>query len=400
MEDPRVIVCQNGSRHRYAIPRLLWESGMLKCLYTDLCADTTAGRWAKRLARWVRSPRIQRLAARTTGLPPEFVHGSDATLWRDILTRGRRQGADWWQEQYSILAREMIRWGVDDCNVVFSMNNEYYEFVRYAKEQGRKVVIDVYITPLTDYQVAYDEWRNGDRSSPPPRPEDYQTAKLRECLELADVISCPSSFVRDGVVELYPQLADKKIVICPYGSSIDYGGRRNEPERGRFFFAGRLWVRKGLRYLAAAADILRGRYPDMDFRVAGILEPEVQAMPEFKNLHFIGKLDRNEMIGEFMKADAFVMPSISEGMASVCVEALCAGCPIIVPTSAGIDPVNGVFGGILLDELSGESVAAAMEEIYHDRDLRSRLSDAALTQSANYTTAAWKERLAELMRQL
>lgn len=41
-----IIVSQIGSRHRYAIPQVLHEAGMLEALFTDSHSGTTNGQWA------------------------------------------------------------------------------------------------------------------------------------------------------------------------------------------------------------------------------------------------------------------------------------------------------------------------------------------------------------------
>ena len=84
-------------------------------------------------------------------------------------------------------------------------------------------------------------------------------------------------------------------------------------------------------------------------------------------------------------------------MASVCVEALAAGCPIVVPPSAGIDPVDGVFGGLSLRDCTANSVVIALEKLYCDREARAGLSTNALRQAKCYSMAAWQERLAALV---
>ena len=74
MNSPNVIVCQHGSRHRYAIPRMLEEAGALATLYTDSSAESWLGKIAGRkgaaggaLDRWV-----------IEGVPSDKVFSSDA----------------------------------------------------------------------------------------------------------------------------------------------------------------------------------------------------------------------------------------------------------------------------------------------------------------------------------
>ena len=75
-----------------------------------------------------------------------------------------------------------------------------------------------------------------------------------EVAGLADILLCPSEWVATGVRELSPEHADK-IRIVPYGCSINYEGRLNQPVRGRVLFAGSDIVRKGIQDLAEAATL-------------------------------------------------------------------------------------------------------------------------------------------------
>ena len=288
----KVIVCQDGSRHRYAIPHLLHDAGRLSALYTTSCAYSPLGRFAALAAKVFPLGPIRRLANRKVDLPMHLVSASDILLFWTLFHK-KRNPREWGERKHRVLSRRMIKWGLRDCDVVFSMYSECYDFIRYAKAHGKRVVVDVFITPLSDYLIADFEWLSGDRKTERPASEDYP--HLKECLDVADLISCPSTFVRDSILALWPDLKEDRIVICPYGSSIDYDGAVNKPTRGRFFWAGGDWKRKGLPALAAAADILLKKYPDMEFRAAGVTDCQVVSMPCFRNIHFLGKLDAAAM---------------------------------------------------------------------------------------------------------
>jgi len=225
---------------------------------------------------------------------------------------------------------------------------------------------------------------------------EFTEGLITQALELADVALCPSSWVAEGVVMLSPKNAEK-IQICPYGSSITYGDRVNEPVPGRIFYAGNCLLRKGLPELARAADLLRPRYPDLDFRIAGIDDPAVRCRPECRNLSFLGSLSGERMQQEFLSADMFVLPTHAEGLASVMIEAIAAGCPVITTRRAGVDIEDGV-NGLLIEPGDVDALVAAIERVYGDRGLRDTLAANARTLAANYTMEAWKNRLVAVLR--
>ena len=60
-------------------------------------------------------------------------------------------------------------------------------------------------------------------------------------------------------------------------------------------------------------------------------------MKNFKTVRFLGLLDRGQMDCEFSSADMFVLPTLTEGMASVLVAAVTNGSPVVTTRGAGFD---------------------------------------------------------------
>ena len=333
----KVIVCQHGARRRYAVARILEEAGMLAALYTDSCEYSPLGKFAKAVGPLAKGS-IERLAnRRIEGIPRSKVFSSDIVTIYSILHAMKKVDPEVkWQQ---LLSRRMMKWSKNGNNIIYNMYCENLLFMKYAKHQKAKVVVDVYMNPFTN-QIINDEYnRLGQSRALPQAISAVSLQRVKETFDLSDVLLCPSMWVADGVRELCPQHA-RKIRICPYGSSIDYAQRTNKPIKGRVFWAGRNWLGKGLHHLAQAADELKTRYPEMDFRAAGITNAEVTKMPCFRNVTFIGKLDEKQMKREFLFADAFVFPTLSEGMSGVILEAIAAGCPVITTRFIGIDAIE------------------------------------------------------------
>ncbi len=380
----KVIICQFGARHRYAIPEILHQSGTDVLLYTDSCSYSPLGR-AARYCAFLPVNSIRNLAQRVVPLPPERVACSDIVIWR-----GKSHDNT---EKHRLLSRKMIHWGVQNADIVYSMYDESLDFLRFAKAQGLKIVVDAFISPMAEYleTVAYHD--------PNAKPDDFRNAELTECFQLADRITCPSRFVADGIARMYPEHT-AKVRICPYGTSIGSPDRINVPQRGRFFWAGYACYRKGLHLFADAAREVKSRYPEATFSAAGITDRKLCEDPRFAGIHFPGKLSGSEMKEQFLVADAFVLPTIAEGMASVCVEALSVGCPLIVPSSAGIDQEGEIFPGILLSELTAAAVAKAMIRIMENPRRRQIFSRQAIRQSSLYSPRSWGRRVRAILSEL
>ena len=380
----KVIVCQFGARHRYAIPEILYQNGIDVLLYTDSCHFSLLGRLA-RYCTFLPIDGIRNLAQRIVHLPPERVKCSDAVL----LHNKNRDNTG----KHKLLSKRMIQWGVQGADIVYSMYDESLDFLRFAKEQHLKIVVDAFISPLAEYLEfrAYHD--------PNAKLDDFRNAELDECFHIADRITCPSQFVADGIAQLYPQYGSK-VRICPYGTSINGSPQANIPQKGRFFWAGYTCYRKGLHLFADAAAEVKKHYPEAEFLAAGITDQELCKDPRFANINFLGKLPAVGMREQFLIADAFVLPTIAEGMASVCVEAMSVGCPLIVPPSAGIDQEGKTFPGILLAELSASAVAQAMIRFIENPHLRQTFSEQALLQSSRYSAQNWSQRLQKIFSEL
>jgi glycosyltransferase involved in cell wall biosynthesis len=394
----KVIVCQHGNRRRYAVPQMLYQAGMLEALYTDSCAASPMGKLVGKLPFLKRlNPSLDRLSRRMPQLPPEKICASDRTFRAEVQERILHSRTDQYWRWCRILSRDMKKWGVRNADWIYNMYCENLDFLRYVRREhpNVKIMIDVYMHPGTREII-----RREAEKYPIPGSEESKSIEvlpestIREALSLADILLSPSEFVAQGIRELMGDEIAPKIRIAPYGSSITYT-ETNVPQRGRFFFAGGSWFGKGLHHFARAARILKEKYPEMDFRVAGVSSPHVLTHPDFQSLHFLGRLNKEEMKREFLTADAFVLPSLSEGMAAVVIEAMAAGCPVAITRTCGIDAVRDGENGCII-EPDAASIVSKLEMLYQDRGYRTRIAEATKTTAAEYSISAWQKRLINL----
>ena len=395
IERPRVLVCQHGARHRYAVPRMLERAELLTALYTDSSVNSFLGTCSKLMGALTFS-QMRSIARRICkGVPAEKIFSSDCCLpveFKQLLLNSQKTGIHLFYQRHQILSRRMEQWGLQDANIVYSMYHESLDFIRWSKGRGAKSVIDVFISPITD-QVMGHEYRIFPDWS---REQDLEAISLEkklwdEAAELADLLICPSEWVAEGVRKISPQTTDK-IKIVPYGCSIDYQGRTNVPIIGRVLFVGTDALHKGLHYLAQAVTQLKSSLPELDVRVAGLLPVEVTGHPVCKDLTFLGKLNSEQVKEEYLSADVFVLPSLSEGFAGVVAEAISAGCPVIVTKESG-SPVVHEREGLIVPSRDMKALAAAIEKVVTNRELRSTLSKRCREQVSFYSEREWSRRL-------
>jgi len=89
----------------------------------------------------------------------------------------------------------------------------------------------------------------------------------------------------------------------------------------------------------------------------------------------------DDIVSEYRNAAFVVLPSRFEGTSNAMLEALAMGLPVVVSEAgAGGVVVNG-FNGIVLQTLSAENLANALDRMTSDEDLREKLTNNCLGQS-------------------
>ena len=146
-----VIICQYGSRHRYAIPEILDEKGVNVSLYTDSCAISIIGKCAKLMSKILgaKTPKIvKRLEKRIPHINNGIIRCTDMPLIISFINKvifRSQNRQDISRISEVTLDRMMVKWGVYPNSIIYSMNSQrYYNFFNLAKRKNCKIVIDVY----------------------------------------------------------------------------------------------------------------------------------------------------------------------------------------------------------------------------------------------------------------
>lgn len=401
--DLQVHVIQQGARHRYAIPRILHSHGMLAALFTDSHSSSYLGLLSKWMSIFkLQSAQLARLSRRKiSGVPSNLIMATDAWVFKkrrlDKLAAINTQA--WLDERDRSWFGLSEKFAQGESHILYSMGGENLRLLDYVRKTGGRVAVDAFINPLNLRQTRDEKNIHAIKLNRDEVECDEVENHYRNVFARADIILCPSEWVAEGVRELCPEHAPK-IRICPYGSSLPPSAVARAPVRGRIFWAGGDWFRKGLHHLAAAADLALKEFPAMEFRIAGITDPAVIALPQFRNLRFLGKLDRAGMQEEFSKADLFVFPTLTEGMASVMVEAVSAGCPVLATPGAGFDGLEESGAGRIFDAEDHAALAKLMLNLTRDRATLQAMNEACHRFAPNFTEEAWAKRLVKILKEL
>jgi teichuronic acid biosynthesis glycosyltransferase TuaC len=131
---------------------------------------------------------------------------------------------------------------------------------------------------------------------------------------------------------------------------------------------GALIPRKGQRLAITALTHL----PDARLALAGVGEDEAMLQQLAKDLgvadrvHFLGLVAHDLLPQLLCAADVVVLPSSSEGLANVWIEALACGTPLVIPDIGGASEIVRDRTAGRLVERDAQSIAAAVTDILTD----------------------------------
>jgi glycosyltransferase involved in cell wall biosynthesis len=220
-------------------------------------------------------------------------------------------------------------------------------------------------------------------------------AFFKEEALLADLVLAASPYVRDGLIEL--GIDPARIALVPYGLDAGFFDAPPEPEPGRILYVGNIGYLKGVPYLAEAARQLKAAGFDGEIRAVGPHDGRLILRPEFAGPNYLGQVPRSEVKGEFLKADVFVFPTLSDGFGMVLLEALSVGLPVVCTRNCAAVVKDGINGFVVPDR-DAAPLAAGIRKIVEDRDLRKRMSEGALGLKPAFGLDAYQKRLVAAMQ--
>jgi len=215
-------------------------------------------------------------------------------------------------------------------------------------------------------------------------PQAYRD-KLVETYHEAELILCPSRFVARSFVA--KGFSPAKLLVNNFGLSAPLVAPSKAAPKNAFrlLYVGQMHFRKGLRYALEAFERLR--HPNKELALVGpITGPtgfEFRQLPA--NVRYRGVLRGEHLRAAYENADAFVLPTLEEGLALVQGEALGFGLPLITTTNSGGDDLitHGVEG-LIVPAADAEALHDAFQRIADDRELRSAMSEAALKRAREF----------------
>jgi len=217
-------------------------------------------------------------------------------------------------------------------------------------------------------------------------PKPNKVNKL--LIELYDLHLAVSKYVKHRTIELL-RISPNKIGVVYNAIDTEFFKPCKPSERTEkrkifgvedgftIVFVGRIMPEKGLHHLILASKILKQKGYKFKLLIAGPLGhfdiEKLEGYPRFcfelinklelfKDVKYLGHLDKNAMRDLYCVADLVALPSIgSDACPTVVLEAMAMGRPVVAYASGGIPELIPPYGGIVIERESPKYLAEGIE---------------------------------------
>jgi glycosyltransferase involved in cell wall biosynthesis len=277
------------------------------------------------------------------------------------------------------------------CRVVQAPMGYATEPFDVAEQMGVLKVVDCPNShPLTYHgfwQRECDLWCPGEKV---PIPQ-WMFARMERELARADLVLCPSTFVRDTMVA--NGVPAEKCFVSPFGVDTSvFVPRANVPPVPRFISVGTICLRKGHQYLFRAFEQVKRVLPSAELICVGDVKVDFRReWPRWQGTFtHHPHLSHPELAALLPQCTAFVLPSVEEGFARVITEAMAAGLPVIATHESGATTlVEDGIEGFIVRGRDPRHIAEAMIRVATDAELNQHMGEAAYKKGAMKNT--WQD---------
>jgi glycosyltransferase involved in cell wall biosynthesis len=399
----KVSVCQVGARLHYGAARSFQLKGALGTLYTDICALKGWPSLLRTIPRSLRPAALKRLLGRVPiGIPKEkietFPRLGIEYQWRLSKCKSEGDRIRAHLQMGKQFSERIVRRGFRGATHVYTISGAGLEVLEAARALGVRAVVElpqaasgVHHEILKQEHERFPDWEPFARGD-----EERREFEARERMEwdVADTIIVPSTFVASSLEKV--GISPDRYTIVPYGVG-DFSRQTVRAAHDgplRVLTVGSVTLRKGPQYTFEALKLLGKGF---DFRLVGGCSFSESIKRELgRRLHLMGDVPRSEVREQFQWADVFLLPSLCEGMATVLIEALSSGLPVIATANCGLEINDGV-DGFLVPIRSPAAIAEKLNQLASDPALLSEMSRNAKKRSEDFTLEAYSERLYSAM---
>jgi glycosyltransferase involved in cell wall biosynthesis len=220
----------------------------------------------------------------------------------------------------------------------------------------------------------------------------YMGSLVPPALRAAAAVMVPSQATRRDVLESYPLAGlEEKLEVVPAGPSNLAGQASALPhglEPGFLLAVGTVEPRKNYDRLLDAYRLLRARIPAPALVVAGRPGWEVrstlEALATEPGVVYLGHVPGPMLLALYQNAGLLAFPSLYEGFGLPLLDAMCQGLPALVGERGSLSEL-AAGAALVVDPEDTDAIAAGLERLLSDAELRRRLIEAGRRRSAEFT---------------
>lgn len=233
----------------------------------------------------------------------------------------------------NFLFGKLVYWNLPESRIYHTWMGVAFDAVTKAKKNGSIMIIEgANSHPSNTLKILNKEYKKRGMLDQIVNPEEIKNQV--KIIEQFDYVMCPSDFVYDSFLEA--GFSKDKLFKIPYGVDLQkFKIVKKTHKKVRFIFVGSIQIRKGVQYLLKAWDELKLNNAELIIvgRVYSDAKNIVNKYKRHESINFIG-FDTNPN-KHLKSSDIFISPSLEEGSALTCYEAMASGLPLIATYNTG-----------------------------------------------------------------
>jgi len=351
---------------------------------------------------------LTRILEQQNGIEPLYFHGTQwLDRWVDMVPNPVRPQAGRFYRRLKELvpAGRHIRHALDTANFAIQARRRHIQVVFAPNYIGPDTSVPTVITVHDLSHIRHPE-------AHPPKRVAFLNQALPRAIKKAQRVLVVSQFTADEVRTLFPEAAHKVQVIYPgvdhrfflppdTERQIELADLLQQDNRSYFLFMATLEPRKNLSRILTAYEQLpegiRQTHPLVLAGQVGWRESEfaesLARLVAKREAFLLGFVPDSVLPALYRRALALLYPALYEGFGLPPVEAMAAGCPVLVSNVTAMPEVCG-DDALYCDPLDVDSIRDGMLRLAEDTALREELARRGPQRASLYS---WEKAGAELL---
>lgn len=205
---------------------------------------------------------------------------------------------------------------------------------------------------------------------------------FRRIWRRAERIVAVSNGLREEALKFTPELAIDVIPNAIDCTAFKPAAEKTAADQIRLLYVGRMARKKRMDLMLDTFAEARRQGLNLELNIVGQgdllekLQKQAVDLGITDQVHFHGRIPREQMPAVYRQNDIFFITSRHEGMSNAMLEAMASGLPIVAAPCEGVDELVG-DNGIVVHEPDPANFIAALGKLVHDRAVYDTMAAAA-----------------------